>query len=91
MTGIMAHDIGGKALSLDVLRAMADSGEAYVLVQGNGQVIGSFIIEDINEVSRELFANGTPRMIEFSITLSRVDDDLIDKLALITSPLSLLS
>ncbi|WP_028294052.1 phage tail protein [Oceanobacter kriegii] len=90
LNGQITHDIAGTVVSLDVLRAMADTGEAYVFVLGTGQVLGAFTIEDLQESSTRLFPDGTPRAVEFSITLVRTTDDLVDKLALYTSALALL-
>ena len=70
---------------------MADTGEPYMLVLGNGQILGAFEIDSIDERSSSLYENGTARLTEFSINLSRTPDDTLDALALITSTLSLLS
>lgn len=91
LTGELAHDIAGLPITLDVLRAMADQGKSHVLVMGNGQILGAFVIDQVTENSTNLFANGTPRSITFTIQLTRSNDDLIDKLALYSSALSLLS
>lgn len=90
LNGQITHDIAGTVVSLDVLRAMADTGEAYVYVLGTGKIEGAFTIENIEEGATRLFADGTPRLIDFSITLVRTTDDLIDKLALYTNALGLL-
>jgi uncharacterized protein len=90
LKGQIAHDIAGSRFGLDVIRAMADTGESYVLVLGTGQVLGAWTIESLKETGRSLFPDGTPRAVEFSITLVRTTDDLIDKLALYTSALALL-
>jgi phage protein U len=61
--------------SLDELRAMADTGNAWSVVDGAGQVYGAFVIEGIDEGLKELGRDGTPRKIDFSIDLLRVDDE----------------
>jgi phage protein U len=60
--------------SLDELRDMADAGEAYALVTGQGEVIGSYVIEGLDERHTELMADGRARVIDFSLSLLRVDD-----------------
>ncbi len=60
--------------SLDRLRAMADKGEAYTLVDGTGVVFGAFVIQTLDERHKALFPDGTPRAIEFQLQLGRVDD-----------------
>lgn len=91
LTGTIAPDVAGNLFSLDALRIMADTGEPYILVLGNGQIVGAFDIDAIDERSSHLHENGTARVTEFSINLARTRDDSIDKLALVTSTLSLLS
>ena len=91
LNGTLAPEVTGVLLSLDLLRAMADTGEPYMLVLGNGQILGAFEIDSIDERSSSLYENGTARLTEFSINLSRTPDDTLDALALITSTLSLLS
>lgn len=91
LSGVIAHDIAGTELSLDVLRKMGDRGEPYILIYGTGQVVGMFEIDSITETSSAFFPNGKARRIEFTITLTRVSNDKADLLSLVTSPLSLLS
>ena len=54
---------------------MADTGNAWSVVDGAGQVYGAFVIEGIDEGLKELDRDGTARKIEFSIDLWRVDDE----------------
>ncbi len=91
VSGQLAHDIAGSQFGLNMLRAMADTGKSHVLVWGTGKVEGAFTVESINETSKRLFANGKPRAVEFSVELVRTTDDQLDKLALYTSALSLIS
>lgn len=60
--------------SLDELRDMADAGDAYLLVSGEGEVIGSFVIEGLDERHSAPMSDGKARVIDFSIELMRVDD-----------------
>ena len=90
LQGKIAHDIAGTELSLDALRLMADTGEPYMLIQGDGKVLGMFEIDALSETASAFFPDGTPRWIEFNLTLTRVPDDRADHLALVTAPLSLL-
>ena len=90
LNGQISHDVAGSRFGLEVIRAMADTGESYVLVLGTGQVLGAWTIESLKETSRSLFPDGTPRAVDFSLELVRTTDNLIDKLALFTSALALL-
>jgi phage protein U len=62
-------------LSLDQLRTMADSGDAWPLVDGAGMIFGAFVIQTLDERHKALFADGTPRAIDFQIELLRVDSE----------------
>lgn len=74
LSGLIAPEVTGTPASLDVLRAMADDGKAYALVEGTGVVYGAFIVSDINETRTQFFADGAAWRIEFDMTLTRVDD-----------------
>ena len=54
---------------------MGDSGEAFPLIQGDGVMRGSFVIEGISTTRTEFFDDGAARKIEFSIKLKRVDNN----------------
>jgi phage protein U len=79
LTGLLAPEQIGKLASLDKLRDMADAGDAYVLVDGAGRVYGAFVIEGMNEGQTLHMKDGTPRRIEFTLDLARVDDGLLKK------------
>jgi phage protein U len=65
----------GTRLSLDVLHRMADTGAAWVLVDGLGRVYGQFVITDKNETMTHFAKLGQPKKIEFSLSLKRVDNN----------------
>ncbi|MGC2960186.1 phage tail protein [Paraburkholderia graminis] len=78
LTGWFAPDQGiGKLSSLTELRAMGDEGDAYVLVDGTGTVFGAFLLEGVDEGQSLQQKDGTPRRIDFTINLTRVDDGLV--------------
>ncbi|MFO6116654.1 phage tail protein, partial [Pseudomonas aeruginosa] len=72
--------LAGSALSLDVLRQMADTGSAWPMVEGTGRIYGLWVIERVTETRILFFADGTPRRIEFSLELKRIDDGRTDLL-----------
>lgn len=74
LSGWVSPELVGDRASLDELRKMADAGLAYVLVDGTGIVHGVFVIERLSEGQTLFFFNGTPRRIEFSLVLERVDE-----------------
>jgi Phage protein U len=77
LSGLLAPDQFGKLESLAELRKMGSAGDAYVLVDGAGRVYGAFVIEGMNEGQTLHMKDGTPRRIDFSIDLTRVDDGLV--------------
>ncbi|MET3234350.1 UNVERIFIED_ORG: phage protein U [Burkholderia sp. 1263] len=79
LSGWFAPDdgIGGKLSSLTELRKMGDEGDAYAMVDGTGTVYGAFVIEGLDEGQSLLKKDGTPKRVEFTINLMRVDDGLV--------------
>ncbi len=51
------------------MKAAADKGEAMVMVDGNGRVWGDFCIERLRETQSAFMSDGSPRKVEFEITL----------------------
>jgi phage protein U len=81
LQGMVAPDNGiGTRASIDMLAAMGDIGDAYVLVDGIGNVYGAFIIDGLTETATYHTREGVPRKVEFSLTLKRVDDTLLSSL-----------
>lgn len=75
LNGMVAPDNGiGARVSLNELAKMGDVGDAYVLVDGIGNVYGAFVIESLNETATYHTKEGIPRKIEFNLTIKRVDD-----------------
>lgn len=75
LTGCVAHGVVGDLASLDDLRQMADSGQAWPLVDGLGRVYGAFCITGLDETQTAVMEGGVPRLCDVSITLQRMDDD----------------
>ncbi len=78
LPGILLPELAGNVISLDELRAMGNSGKTWPLVEGTGKVYGLFVIESLSETQTVFFQDGTPRRIEFSLSIRRVDDGRID-------------
>ena len=70
--------LAGDRKALDRLRAMADKGSAYALVNGAGENFGAWVIENIEETGTLFVREGVPRRVEFTINIARVDDELAD-------------
>ncbi|MEJ7933642.1 phage tail protein [Sphingobium sp. AN558] len=79
LSGTVYSEITDGAVSIDVLRAMASTGEAFPLLDGTGIVFGNFVIEAIDERHAYVMADGRARRIDFGIDLLRVDDPSPDQ------------
>lgn len=74
ISAVVAQQITGDRASIDMLRAIARDGDALPLVSGSGIVFGVYVITGIEETQTYLFPDGTPRRVDFSMTLERTDD-----------------
>lgn len=75
LSGVLYPEITGGKISLAVLKAMADGGKAWPLIEGTGYFYGLFVIEEISETHNTFFPDGAARKIEFSMKLTRTDDE----------------
>lgn len=75
LSGSMVPEFAGDVASLDKLRRMGNTGNAWVLVEGTGTVYGAYVITDLQETKSFFYMDGTPRKIEFTLSLRRVDQD----------------
>ncbi|NWB72617.1 phage tail protein [Pseudomonas sp. G5001] len=80
LPGVILPELAGSGLSLDAIRLMANTGKAWPMVEGSGRIYGLWVIESLSENKTYFFRDGTPRRIEFSLSLKRIDDDRIDLL-----------
>lgn len=85
LTGTLYPGFQGSPKNLDLLREMANSGQAWPLVAGTGHVFGAYVITSMRESESNHTVDGTAAKIEFSITLKRVDDDATDQLGTMTT------
>lgn len=76
LTGVLAPELTGTLVSLEEVRKMGDAGAAYAMVDGAGTVYGAFLITGLTEGQTLHYADGTPRRVDFTITLERTDDNL---------------
>lgn len=74
LTGRIVPELAGRYSSLDRLAAMADTGEAWPLLNGAGTLFGAYVITRLEETQRALIDTGTPRVTDFTLDLIRVDD-----------------
>jgi len=82
LPGLIYEEYGfGSRFALDELASMADTGQGYVLMDGSGYLYGVFVIDSIDETKSILMDNGVPRKIDYTLKLSRTDDDRIENQA----------
>lgn len=74
LSGAVYTELTDGRVSIDILRQLANEGEAMPLLDGSGTVYGNFVITDLDERHTFLMSDGTPRRIEFGLDLLRVDD-----------------
>jgi len=74
LSGAVYTELADGRVSLDELSRMADTGEAFPLLDGTGTIYGNFVITAVDRRHAYLMADGTPRRIDFGIDLLRVDD-----------------
>lgn len=76
LSDVLMPEITGGKLSLMALNLMADEGKAWPLLEGSGTIYGMFVVNSVSETHTEHFSNGAARRIEFTLTLTRVDESL---------------
>jgi phage protein U len=74
LSGAVAPEVSGTLASITQLETMGHEGRAYVLVDGAGHVYGVYFIDSLQTTQTHHFSDGTPRKVEFALTLCRSDD-----------------
>jgi phage protein U len=90
LSGWVSPELCGDINAIETLRLMADQGDPYVLVDAIGTVYGLWVIDGLTETGTLHRVDSKPRRVDFSLTIARVDDDLIDQVGLITDTEALL-
>mgnify|MGYP006426983791 CR=1 FL=1 len=71
LDGSLMPALTGGATNLDKLRTMANSGKAWILVSGQGDHLGKWFIQSIEETRSHHAGPGLARRIEFTVKLVR--------------------
>ena len=61
-------------MPLATLGFLADGGKPWSLILGTGQLLGSYVITDIQDKQSQLMYDGKARAISFSMSLKKVAD-----------------
>ncbi|MFC3338158.1 phage tail protein [Paracandidimonas soli] len=80
LPGWIAPGQMGSSVALKMLRDMGNTGKAFTLVDGLGVFHGLYILADFDETHTYLSRHGRGRKIEFSLNLTRIDEDQADQL-----------
>lgn len=76
LAGALYPELTGGRLTLTTVRLMAEEGRAWPLLDGTGTIYGMYVINNVSETGALFFSDGTPRKIDFTLKLSRVDESL---------------
>lgn len=72
ISGTLVQELVGQYSAITTLAHMADAGEAYLLMRGDGMIFGKYTIDSMTERHSAIFINGAPRVVGFSLELTRV-------------------
>ena len=76
LTGLLVPELGADVGAIDVLADMAETGETYPLIDGQGRILGHYRIVRIEDEHLSIMAGGAPRHVGFRIDLHRGDDQV---------------
>ena len=78
ISGRLMPEITGGRFSIKMLELMADSGGSFPLIDGaTFEIVVFFVIESLSETRSEMFGDGAPRAIDFTLNLKRTDDPML--------------
>lgn len=72
-TGVLVPEVAGSFSAIDNLVDMASTGDNWPLLDGAGQIWGSYRIENIDLKGTSIIAGGIARRTEFAVDLVRQD------------------
>lgn len=71
LDAVLMPELTGGIEQLDTLRDMADTGKAWILVAGTGEVLDKWYIASVEQTNTRMLDDGQPRRIACSISLKR--------------------
>lgn len=80
LDGTLYPEITGGNWSLSALKTIGYAGRPWPLIEGTGRIYGMYVLTGLEEGKTEFDRYGNPKKIEFTINLSRVDEDFRAKL-----------
>ena len=76
LDGVIYPHFRGGLGQINAMRDSAAKQEPLMLINGLGEVLGRFVITQIEETQNTFLADGAPRKIEFRLSLERSGEDL---------------
>lgn len=80
LAGWLAPGQIGLGMSISALRDMGDTGKAWTMVDGTGVFHGLWVITSLSETGSLHNPFGKARKIDFSVSLTRIDEDKADSM-----------
>ena len=84
LAGTLYPEITGGDVSLALLETAGYIARPLPLIEGTGTIYGLYVITHLETERTEFFADGKAKKIDFTLSLSRVDEDIREGLANIT-------
>ena len=75
LDGVIYPHFRGGLGQINAMRDSAAKQEPLMLINGLGEVLGRFVITQIEESQNTFLADGTPRKIEFRLSLERYGEE----------------
>jgi len=75
LPGVVYPDFRGGTGQLAALRTLASAGRPLQLIAASGDILGMWIIDNIEETQSFYKPDGTPRKQEFTVSLRKFGDD----------------
>lgn len=76
LSGELYPELTGGKPSLMLVRQMAEQGKAWPLIDGTGVIYGMYVIDGLTDSGSDFYSDGSPRKINFTLKLKRVDESL---------------
>jgi phage protein U len=73
IAGLIVPEVAGSYTAIATLIEMADTGQAWPLMDGLGRILGAFVITNLELTDHAVMAGGIPRARDFTLTLTAVD------------------
>ncbi len=73
--GVIYPEYKGGIEQITLMRILAEQGEPLMFVSGTGVVHGNYCILSVEETAQHLAPNGSPRKLEFTLSLQKYGAD----------------